>query len=663
MSASRAEVARLQRIGWGLLLSVCAAATLNATLRSPDFPFITRSDAAPWIAAPLPQTTNLIAVDPQAPPLFTFVHRFSVEHPGEARITGRALRHADVVLNGVSLQPELPITNWKDDFRLSAPDGLRSGRNEIRVAVHNAHGPPLLRLVLEGPNGFEIATGEAWQVVPARGTPAPAVLARDRSVLPEAAAYERPLRAVLDAALPLLLCFVTLTALAAFLDRRLGPEARSALPQKLLWGISGLWLTLFAYKFVRLPLLLGFDVPAHLHYVASIVEGGRLPLAHEGFSSYHPPLFHALTAAFAFATDTAQSSAAAQFVYRIVPFAAGLANVWLTHAVARRLWPDAPIRIGLAVCVAGLLPMNVYMSAYVSNEPLHAAWVSLALLLATCILVARRVELRLCIALGVCLGAGLLTKFTSLLVAPVVVTFVFARLWLADGRGPIRAGTQALGVLVVAALLSGWFYVRNWLTYGDALVWNLDIPGAATWYMQPGFHTLDYYVRFGEALSHPYFAGFASFWDGVYSTLWGDGLVAGMIRVETRHTLWNYEAMAAVGILALPATPLFAGGLVRLLRCSFFEDDVGRRLAVNLVCVTLCLLAFSLFYITLRLPFYAQARAPYVLSGILPLAIVGSAGLAYVPERLRSERFRIARALYYGWLGTLGTTITVAFLG
>jgi len=350
-------------------------------------------------------------------------------------------------------------------------------------------------------------------------------------------------------------------------------------------------------------------------------------------------------------------------VYRLIPFFAGLANVWLAHGVARRLWPEDPLRVGLAVCVAGLLPMNLYMAAYVSNEPLHAAWVSLALLLATRLILASGDARKLWIGLSVCLGAALLTKYTSLLLAPVIAFFACARLWLVDGRKPTRALGRLVAILATAGLLAGWFYVRNWITYGDLLVWNLDIPGAATWYMQPGFHTAEYYMRFGEALRSPYFAGFASFWDGVYSTLWGDGLVAGMIRVETRHELWNYEAMALCSLLGLPATLLFGLGLVRMIHGSLRGDDIRRRIATSMLCVVACLLAFSLFYITLRLPFYAQARAPYVLSGLVPFALAGAAGLAIVPNWLAAPRYALARALYFGWLGTLAAVIVAAFAG
>ena len=72
--------------------------------------------------------------------------------------------------------------------------------------------------------------------------------------------------------------------------------------------------------------------------------------------------------------------------------------------------------------------------------------------------------------------------------------------------------------------------------------------------------------------------------------------------------------------------------------------------------------SLALFTITLRLPYYAQAKAFYILSAIVPLSIVAALGLAWVPERL-AGRWPAASAIYSGWLGTLAATILLAFLG
>ena len=73
--------------------------------------------------------------------------------------------------------------------------------------------------------------------------------------------------------------------------------------------------------------------------------------------------------------------------------------------------------------------------------------------------------------------------------------------------------------------------------------------------------------------------------------------------------------------------------------------------------------AFALLAITLRLPYYAQAKAFYVLSAVVPLSACAALGLAWIPERLPGPRWRPVRSLYAGWLATLVGSIILSFLG
>ena len=306
------------------------------------------------------------------------------------------------------------------------------------------------------------------------------------------------------------------------------------------------------------------------------------------------------------------------------------------------------------------------MSAYVSTEPLLAAWVSGALALATAILLADRVRFAGLAWLTLLLGAALLTKFTALAVVPIIAFFVALRAWWLDAHGPGMALAWMVGLLGGAALISGWFYTRNWLLFGDPLVWNLDVPGAATWWMRPGFHTADWYLGFGEALAHPLYAGFASFWDGVYSTLWGDGLVGGMAAPHTRHGMWNDHFQWLTYPLALPATLAMAAGSARLWIGSLRDESPARRLVLSMLVTVLFVLAFSLVLISLRLAFYAQAKAFYLLCAGLPLAIAGAEGLGAVTRwtaQATGPGRRILHCAWVGWMAALGTCIVAAHLG
>jgi hypothetical protein len=65
----------------------------------------------------------------------------------------------------------------------------------------------------------------------------------------------------------------------------------------------------------------------------------------------------------------------------------------------------------------------------------------------------------------------------------------------------------------------------------------------------------------------------------------------------------------------------------------------------------------------LELPYYAQAKAFYLLSAIVPLSLVASLGLAWLLETASSPRWVALRMIYCGWLATLAGALVLAFLG
>ena len=657
---------RLQASAWAALLVLCLGLLAHAILLDQEVPFIRQAGGPQWIMAPPPETTNLIVVNPAAPPAYVFTREFEAgPEDSTGRLRGAALKNIRLRLNGEPVALTARGNGWKQGFEADLGGRLRAGRNRLTASVTHPNGPALLQLELEKPSGA-IVTDQAWRVAgPGNGAVA-AQVATDIALHPGSqklpASWEIPKS---QGAL-LFLAFVGGAGIAWRRSRLgLGSGSTNA-PAWTLASITCFWVATFALKFWRIPVGIGFDAPAHLVYIDFLLDFGALPTAAYGFSTYHPPLFYVMTSAFVGLLGTESASIAGQVAYRLLPFASGLAGVWLTAWVAGRLWPGEALRPSLAIAIAGLLPMNLYMSAYVSNEPLLAALISGALALATAILLAERVRWVGLACLTLLLGAALLTKFTALAVAPIIAFFVALRAWWLDDHGPGRALAWLVGLVAGAALISGWFYTRNWLLFGDPLVWNLDVPGAPTWWMRPGFHTADWYLRFGEALSHPLFAGYASFWDGVYSTLWGDGLVGGMVSADTRHGLWNDQFQWLTYPLALPATLAMVAGFARLWVRSLRDESPARRLVLSMLVTVLFVLSFSLGLISLQLAFYAQAKAFYLLCAGLPLAIVGAEGLGAATAwsaRGTGLGRRTLHCLWVGWMAALGTCIVAAHLG
>src|SRR5207245_1857789 len=98
-----------------------------------------------------------------------------------------------------------------------------------------------------------------------------------------------------------------------------------------------------------------------------------------------------------------------------------------------------------------------------------------------------------------------------------------------------------------------------WAETGRPMVGNWEPGSAFAWWQDPGFRTGAFYLGFGQALVCPLFSGLHSFADGMYSTLWGDGLAGGAARLAARPP-WNYDWMNSGYLLAVGLSLLFLIG-------------------------------------------------------------------------------------------------------
>jgi hypothetical protein len=101
-----------------------------------------------------------------------------------------------------------------------------------------------------------------------------------------------------------------------------------------------------------------------------------------------------------------------------------------------------------------------------------------------------------------------------------------------------------LGLLLgVCVVVCGWHYARVWAHYGSPFLGGWEPHRGISWWQDPGYRTSAFYLKFGEALCHPWFRALQSFGDAIYATLWGDGQFGGGGVESTRCPAWNYDLM------------------------------------------------------------------------------------------------------------------------
>jgi tetratricopeptide (TPR) repeat protein len=301
-----------------------------------------------------------------------------------------------------------------------------------------------------------------------------------------------------------------------------------------------------------------------------------------------------------------------------------------------------PRRIGaqlVGLLLAAFMPMQLYLSHYTTNETLAAtlatATIYLTLrLLATGIGSTARYAL-----LGLCLGAAILTKVTDVLLAPFVILALAHA--LAKQRAHWKICLRTVGVMVaVCCIVCGWFYIRVWIRFGAPLVGAWDVASGFAWWQDPAYHTVGDYTRFGRSLAHPLFSGFDGFWDGVYSTLWGDGLCGGSGDLALRPP-WNYHLVVAGFVLAsVPMAMLLCGAVAATGR--FLARPSGDQF------VPLAFfgaVAFGLVFMSLKVPVYGQVKAFYGLGSLLTLCLFGAIGWEVLTRGRKSLQIAFGTAL------------------
>lgn len=627
--------------GWALAWACAAAAPIAAVglvlamAGGRDAAWLGRQGPAEWIVYPSPGDPGpRPAVELDA----AFRRTFDLDQvPARAELGVRGFRKVAVWVNG-QLAARATDGHWKEIQRSDVAHLLRSGRNEIAAHVLNGRGPPALWLSLQL-GGTPVLSDERWDVSWAGATVRKAALATDpvrgrrhdihgRLVSPwEGLVQHRWAIALL----------ATISGAFALVVSRIGarpggPGARlssSPWPLRLAVAACGtLWIALFVHNSPLLPIATGFDSVHHLDYVQWILDRRSIPLATDGWQMFQPPLYYlVLAAAFAVGGVSAAAESAAAVV-RALGLATGIAHLILVAACMRTLLPGRARAQVIGLCAGAFLPCMLYMHHFPANEPLTAA-LSTGALLTGLVLSRGPGRWRTWALLGFVLGLALLTKVSAVIVCIAVLGALSAQAVLGertDRRARVLGLSVSVGVLVVTC---GWYFLWVWSRLGRPFVGGWEAERGMGWWQDPGYRTAADFLRFGRALTSSAFAGNGGFWDGWYSTLWGDGLLSALGHVDLILPWVSPSRMGAGYLLALvPSVALLAGAIAEL---------VGwvRRPAVasGMILLLASLTILAIGVLCMEVPSVVADKASYGLLALVPLAALCASAMDRVMSR------------------------------
>ncbi|MBC8094870.1 MAG: tetratricopeptide repeat protein [Akkermansiaceae bacterium] len=625
---------------WIAMVSLVAVAAIAGWLawrcRFDDkIRFLPRHGPAEWILYPNAPDIAAHDVAKRGGELSAVFRRSVVleKVPARIPIQIRALENFGLQINGQVVPVPAGSSNWKASKEVDAQRWFTPGTNQILITITNRAGPPLL--------WFSLQAGEqrwfsdaSWEVSYADAVWRPAHLA----TTPRTFGKGNPMRSSEGLAhaarsklwihAGLLLTSILVVWAATRLANRAGWLRPNEAKYAALGGLILVWIVMLIHNFSQLPPVIGFDATHHLDYIRAIQTWHGLPKTDEGWETHQPPLYYVVCASLMQAGGLSAASPEGLMALRVVSLLVGVGQILFVFASLRLLFPNELRRPLLGAGMAATLPAHLYHAHYITNETMFALFVSAVFYFALRIL--RRAEFSplSCAGLGACIGLALLTKLSALILVPVVFAVLFTGLLLRrESSLKVWAGTLALP-LFIGLLICGRYYWNMWAEGGPFANASRWAYGSG-WWQEDGFRTGSFYFRFGKALVQPLYGSFHSFWDGMYSTLWGDGLCGGSTSFDSRPP-WNYQLLALGYWLALAPTLSLITGFVIAAGTFLRRPSPQWMLLVG----TMVTFVFAAIYFSLIAPGASQVRASFGLMLLVPFC----AFFAFGVNRLLSLR-------------------------
>lgn len=628
--------------GLAILIVIALFLFFRNAKDSPDIYLLSSEGGASWIKADEPLNLGIWAPGKTA---LAFRKRFFIETPpaGPAVLTVKSMRSVAVLIDRrLALPLKDEFGRWREPKRVDLKPYLSPGQHELVLAVVNSDGPAV---VLAYSAALRLRTGPDWETsLDYKSWKGAATVDDIRP--PEFTLAFPTVKEAFASRLPYLSVVFTVVFFwtlgrssrtwGARLDR-LTPSA-SALRWVLMAALSVLGLN----DLLKLPYDMGFDFQGHIDYIKYIVERRAIPFANEGLSMFQSPLYYLVSAAAYSVLEGFLPYVSVVKALKVITIACGVALVEVTYRTLKTVYPDRDDLCALGTVLGGLLPMNIYMSQHIGNEPMSGLFIAASIMTAYALFSSPANPFRRAALMGVFTGLALLSKVSIALLLPGLSVMVVYSIARSEG---FKKAAKGLGVYASAAFfVSGWYYIRNWLVLGRPFVGGWE----NVWSQDPGYRTMGQFLRFGESLHRPFYSGVNSFWDSIYSSLWTDGFLSAVIFYDYIPR-WNYDFLLSSAYLSLVPMLVIIAGVI--LAASFKAMEKGEQFSAFFV---LSFLA-GVVYLYLKVPIYSQAKASYML-GLTPcFAVLFVSGARFLLRRT------VIRAAFYGWMACWAVSAYLSF--
>ena len=620
-------------IGIIILIALLIAACLFTVKNYSSIPLLIAESGAEWIRYP---DQTILKARPSQRMETHFFTRFDMARALDNVILSmQALKFAKVFVDGKEIySSDLESQKWKRCYSYDIGSSKSSaGRHELWVIVRSENSHPAL-LAYSKP--IKLYSSENWYASHDGKNWVRAISVNRATLPPISYTFPRADRSFI-AQLPFFGPIFILVFMLSFFYRKI--EVLNFLsfivtPSKIRLILIIAMTILATNNIGKLPINAGMDIHGHLEYINYIMTNLRLPPVASGWQSFQAPLFYIIAALFYKMSLIHIPQYDALILLRIIPLTCGIAQIEICYRIMKLMYPENQKTQIIGILLGGLLPMNIYMSQFIGNEPLAALFLGTSIYFVIQMLKCDNMPpLHISVLAGLFLGLAALTKISAILATIPMLIVIPLNLYFKNRESSAIIKIEILKRIFIIisslSIVSVWYFIRNWSDTGNLI----SINTAIFWWQDPGYRTVSQIFSFGTSLYYPVYSSIMGFWDSLYSTLWMDGFLSAYNRPN-----WNYDFMLSMAWLSiLPSVAILVGaGRIVANFCNSVKDGT--------LYAFLCVFIFTMaiFYVFMTTPVLSTAKATYTL-GLTPcIAILCVEGIKIM------EGIRIIRATVHG---------------
>ena len=394
--------------------------------------------------------------------------------------------------------------------------------------------------------------------------------------------------------------------------------------RRVLLGLTVIAVVIRLNNGVRFPSLHGYDSFGHLTYIWYLLKTGSVPLADQGWSFFHPPLYYAIAAMIwtpLRGVDPKQVLKVLSVTFSLLT----LASAWVSYRVARRSFAHNPVAQLLAPAFVMFLPVCLYTAPMLGNEGLNTVLCSLAVY--ALIRTLADPGWRRALVLGGVLGLALLTKATAAAVFAAAVVSLAA--WTIHHRRWRDGAINLIVVVAASSLICGWYYARNIAHFGTPLAMSRSYSFVAHVEnaLPAGNRGPRAYLSFDPHIFvNPRYIEppvIDSVWSGIFGGMWFEVVGAALTPSvqDDAGVRWVARLLLVLGVVPTVVTLLGLGaGVFRSVRRGW-DDTLVAMLFVSGMVVAM----FIVF--THSVPSFTAVKASYLLPAIVPFSFWFALGI------------------------------------